>query len=483
VTRYALAGRMKRALYFLAALVVVGGLVFIVLREEPVPVEVASVTRGDLEVTLREEGRTRVQERYVIAAPLDGFLHRIDLEPGDEVRAGETILAQVVPLAPALLDARSVALAEARVDASSAALAAAEERAAAARALLGAAEEDLERRRRGGEAVSAQSVADARREVLFHSGEVASARATIAVAAADLMVARAALLAAGGGVGPWGEGAGRPATEGGAKSGGEGRDGEGASAQGSGGQGTGGQGTGGQGTSGQGMGDHGVGGDVPRPTLNGASRRAPQEAADALVLRAPIDGRVLAVSRESAGPVRLGEALLELADVRELEVVADYLTTEAVRMAPGMEARAVDWGAAPGGETIPLALRVRRVEPAARTKVSALGVEEQRVDVVLDLVDARAAGLALGDGFRVQVEVVVSRATNVLLVPEAALVRDGVGWSVFVVDGDRVTSTAVEIGRRDGRRAEVLGGVGEGVQVVVYPSERLVTGARVERLE
>jgi len=414
---------VRRGLAFAIGASVLAALVWTAVRDVPVTVETAAVTRGPIAVSLREQGQTRVEARHVVTAPLDGYLHRVLLKAGDEVSAGVTVLARVAPLAAALLDERSRVLAEARVAAGVAGVAAARERESAARALLGAAEEDVGRLQRGGEAISAQAIADARRLVLFHGGEVASARAAIAVAEAELVVARAALDVT----------AALDATAMLAISNGAGNGTE----------------------------------AVARPD-------------DAVVLMAPIDGRVLAVRRESEGPVRMGEALLELADVRQLEVVADYLTTDAVRMTPGMEARAVGWG---GGDAF--GLRVRRVEPLARTKVSALGVEEQRVDVVLDLVDPRAPEFAqsfsLGDGFRVQVEVLVARVDDAVLLPEAALVRTAQGFGVYVLDAERARFVEVALGLRDGAQVEVLRGPAPGSEVIVFPSEQVADGARVRR--
>ncbi|MEZ6015766.1 MAG: biotin/lipoyl-binding protein [Planctomycetota bacterium] len=433
---------MQRIVTWTIVIGVLAALVWAALRTEAIAVETASVVRGDLAVTLRDEGRTRVRERFVIAAPLDGLLHRVALEPGDEVTAGQ-VLARIEPLVPAFLDARALAGAEARVAAAEALVQAAREREAQAIAQRDAAEEDLQRRIRGGEAVSAQSVADARREVLYRAGEVAGARASLTVAEAERQVARAALVVV------------RPDQE---------------------------RATGGaddtlersqRGTEGAQSAQSFQ--DAADDVSTSAAAAAPARLAP-IALCAPTAGRVLAVPRESAGPVRAGEALIELADVRDLELVADFLTSDAVRMVAGMEAAAVDWG---GGAA--LAARVRRVEPAARTKVSALGVEEQRVDVILDLIDPRAFELALGDGFRVEVEVVLERAADVLLVPEAALIRSGADWSVFTVSGDRVTLAVVELGRRDGRRAEVLAGLVAGAEVVLFPSDGLAPGARVTR--
>jgi HlyD family secretion protein len=215
-----------------------------------------------------------------------------------------------------------------------------------------------------------------------------------------------------------------------------------------------------------------------RPDSSEGSSPAPSgEAPHILAVQAPVDGAVLRVLRESEGPVRIGEPLVELGDTARLEVVADYLTTEAVQIRTGMEALVEDWGGRSGA---PIAARVRRVEPAATTKISSLGVEEQRVNVVLDLVDVPENAAALADRFRVTVRVVVWRGEGLTLVPEAALVRIGTGWSAYLRDGDSVRLVPVQVGHRDGSWAEVLDGLTPGDEVVSYPSDRLVDGARVE---
>jgi len=402
---------VKRIVFGLVAIIALVVAVVIAVRPQPIPIETGSVARGSLTVTLDEEGRTRVRERYLVRAPLDGLLHRIDLEPGDAAQGGITVVATVEALASRLLDERTIATASAHVGAAVAALERAREMHVSSGRLLVVAQEDLARQQGAGSSVSRQSIANATREVLFREGEEEASEASVRVAESELEVARAALLVA------------QP---------------------------------------------------VPSDGADGGARTPDSSAGGLLVVRAPIDGRVLRILRKSEGPVGIGEPLVELGDTGHLEIVADYLTTEAVRIETGMEAIIEDWGNGPA-----IAARVRRVEPAARTKISWLGVEEQRVDVLLDLVGPPAEAGALADGFRVQVRVVTWRGEGLVLVPEAALVREGEGWTVFVVRGDTVEEVAIELGHRDGRRAEVLSGLDEGDDVVLYPSDRLVDGVGV----
>ena len=188
----------------------------------------------------------------------------------------------------------------------------------------------------------------------------------------------------------------------------------------------------------------------------------------------PVKGTVLKVVQESEGAVALGAALIELADPKGLEAVVDVLSQEAVGIRPGMPAR-IELGQG----VAPLAARVRLVEPAAFTKISALGVEEQRVNVVLDFAEPLDRLQTIGDGFRVDAHVVVFRQENALKAPVGALFRDGAGWAVFAVDGERARKRAVKVPRRNGTEAMLEDGLQPGERVVVYPSDALKDGARV----
>jgi len=189
----------------------------------------------------------------------------------------------------------------------------------------------------------------------------------------------------------------------------------------------------------------------------------------------PVAGVVLRVAQKSEGAVALGAPLVEVADPRSLEAVVDVLSQEAVAIRPEMPARLEL-----GRGVAPLAARVRLVEPAAFTKVSALGVEEQRVNVVLDFAEPLDRVQTIGDGFRVEAHIVVYRNQNVLKVPVGALFREGDGWAAFAVDGDRARKRAVKVARRNNVEAMVEEGLKPGDRVVVYPSDALRDGSRVE---
>jgi HlyD family secretion protein len=206
--------------------------------------------------------------------------------------------------------------------------------------------------------------------------------------------------------------------------------------------------------------------------------RGPARAAPAptsrIEVRSPAAGRVLRVLEESERIIAAGTPLLEIGDPDSLELVIDVLSTDAVRIHPGARVLVEEWG----GEGA-LEARVRRVEPSGFTKVSALGVEEQRVNVIADLAEPNRA---LGDGYRFEARIVVWEGPDVLQVPASALFRHGGAWSVFVVEGGRARRRDVEMGQRGGFAAEIRTGLSPGETVVLYPSDRLADGVRIRSL-
>lgn len=207
------------------------------------------------------------------------------------------------------------------------------------------------------------------------------------------------------------------------------------------------------------------------PTASGSDDSG---AACCVELRAPIDGRVLSIDVVSESPVGAGTLLLSIGQPQELEIVSDILSSEAVRIAPGNRAIVERWG---GPD--PLEAVVRSVEPSANTKVSALGIEEQRVDVVFDLLSPPEDRPALGDGYAVYLRVVEWEGEDVLQVPLSALFRQGQAWAVYVAEGDTARLTEVTLGHRNGRMAEILGGLEPGVQVITHPSDAVADGVLI----
>ncbi|MBI2571229.1 MAG: HlyD family efflux transporter periplasmic adaptor subunit [Candidatus Schekmanbacteria bacterium] len=193
-----------------------------------------------------------------------------------------------------------------------------------------------------------------------------------------------------------------------------------------------------------------------------------------LEVRSPVAGRVLARFRQSAAPIQAGEPLVEIGDTADLEVVVDLLSADAVVVFPGMPVRLLRWG---GGEV--LDARVRLIEPAGHTRLSALGVEEQRVPVVLDFTSPLSQYERLGDSFRVEANFTLWEGPDVLRVTDSALFRRGDGWAAFVVEEGRARARAVGVGHRGERFVEILDGLREGELVIVHPDDRIAEGARV----
>jgi len=390
--------RVLRNPRLLGVVAVVVAILAVALWPSAIEVEVASVDRGRLQVTIDEEGETRVRERFVVSAPVMGRVERIELEPGDPVRRGKTVVARVTPAAAPLIDPRTQAELTAAVEAARAAVGQAQaerERAAASLKRAQSTARRLEALLKAG-AISGDELEAA--QTTLKSAEESERSAEFAVARAEheLQLARARL---------------RPS---------------------------------------------GAGGRV-------------------VDVVAPVDGVVLKRLRESASVVPVGEPLVEIGDPSSLEIVSDLLSTDAVRVSSGDSVAIEQWGG-----SHPLEGRVRRVEPSGFMKVSALGVEEQRVNVIIDIVDENAAG-NLGDGYRVEVRIVIWRDESVLKVPVGSLFRRAEDWAVFLVDGGRARLQPVEIGQRNDREGQVLKGLSEGQVVVQYPPDTLEDGARVVR--
>lgn len=202
------------------------------------------------------------------------------------------------------------------------------------------------------------------------------------------------------------------------------------------------------------------------------------ESGTALEVRSPITGRVLRVMQESATIVAPGTAILEVGDPADIEIEAEILSRDAVAIKPGAPVSIEQWG----GEK-PLPARVRLVEPAAFMKISALGVEEQRVIVLCDLVNPPVEAQKLGDRYRVEVRVSVWHSDDALLVPAGALFREGSEWKTFVLAEGRAKKTSIEAGRSDGRMTEVRGGLESGMQVLLHPPDTVKDGVAVRQRE
>ncbi len=365
-------------------------------------VDLVEVTRDALLVTVDEEGRTRVQDVFVLSAPVAGMMRRVLLEPGDPVVAAETIVARIAPTDSAFLDPRGAALAEADVKAATSNLQLARAALDEARADDDFADAELDR---GRELVASGTIAQREFDELLRAARAAQARRETAQAAVQVRLfelerARAALIAPGG------------------------------------------------------EGDDADCCDIP--------------------ITAPVDGRVLQVLRESAGVVAAGAPLIEIGDPDALEVVVELLSADAVRVRPGQAVFIEDWGG-----PVPLAGTVQRVEPFGFEKVSSLGIEEQRVNVVIDFTGEPDDATRLGHGYRIVARIVLDRADDAIVVPATALFRNEGVWSVFAVREGRAEITPVTVGRRSNVAAEVTDGLAEGDRIIAFPSARITEGTRV----
>jgi HlyD family secretion protein len=382
----------------LLSAVVIASLFAVALWPSAVSVELARVSRGPLVVTIDEEGRTRVRDRFIVTAPVTGRVLRIELEPGDRAKRGD-VIARVQPEAPPLLDARTRAEGQAAVESAEASLGHARAEEQRARAAHAQAERELTRIRRLTTAgVTTAQDLDAREADVSLAAEAVNAAAfAVRAASADVERARARL-----------------------------------------------------------------------------ANAVPGSVGTTVAVRAPVDGVILQRVRESESLVRAGESLVEVGDPRQMEIVTDLLSTDAVRVTPGARATVEQWG----GEST-LEAVVRRIEPAGFTKVSALGVEEQRVNVVLDFADSAEEGALLGDGYRVETRIVLWETPNVLKVPTNALFREGTRWAVFVADDGRARRRFVEIGHQTGLETEVASGLAEGTVVIVHPGDLVHDRVRI----
>jgi HlyD family secretion protein len=211
--------------------------------------------------------------------------------------------------------------------------------------------------------------------------------------------------------------------------------------------------------------------------MDPASVAAPGGPNCCIQIRAPVTGRVLKIVQDSEAAVPAGAPLIEIGDPLDLEVIADLLSTDAVQVRAGASVKIDGWGGAP------IKGQVTRVDPAGFLKVSALGIEEQRVRVTIDFAEPSAAWSQLGHDYRVIVHVTTWQGDDVLTVPVAALFRKGDDWAVFAVKEGRARTTLVKVGHRNARMAEIVSGLAAGDAVVLHPSDRVSDGAAVSQRE
>jgi HlyD family secretion protein len=390
-------------------LVVLGAVTYAIyagFTPRPILVDAEPVTRGLLRVTIQEEGRTRVIDRYVISAPAAGYARRLELKVGDPVRRGQVIL-RLDPLRSNVLDRRSREEAKARVAAVEAKLKSAQEAVVSATVDVRYWEAEF-----------------ARIQALFDSGTIA--RNAYDQAQADQRRANAALRSAEFNVE---------------------------------------------------VARHEI--DASRTALQYSAAESSSPPAETVPVTPPVAGRVLKILHESEGAVSAGEPLLEVGNPKGLEIEVEVLSSDAVKISQGTRVLFERWG---GAE--PLEGRVRRIEPVAFTKISALGVEEQRVLVIVDFTTPAAVWERLGDLYRVEANFILWEAEDVLRVPASALFRRGEDWAVFGIREEAEKRFAelkiVKPGHRSGLTAEVLSGLNEGEMVITHPDDAISDGVPIQ---
>jgi len=393
-----------RTVFWSGAALLIAAVLLLAVLPKTLSVDIGRVIEGPMTVSVRDEGYSRVREVYVVSAPVAGRLMRVDSEAGDFVTVGD-VVANILPTAPAFLDARSHSEAEASERTAEAALGFARagvERAVAQTAFAQAEEERIARLFES-EIASQGALDRVRMELRTAQANEHTARASVRMRTAELEAARARLI------------------------------------------------------------------DPDESEAFDLSH-------DVAAIRSPITGRILRVLQESESVVAPGSPILEMGNPADLEIVVELLSTDAVQVAQGGRVLIEDWG--PQGDV--LRGRVRRVEPSGFLKVSALGVEEQRVNVVIDLLDSPDVWSSLGHGFRVEASIVVWEEDAVIQTPVSSLFRAGESWAVFIVVDGRAQIRHIDIARTNGEQVQVLSGLTAGDEILLYPGDSVSEGARVK---
>ena len=381
----------------------------------PIAVDTAAVTTGPMEVTVDDEGKTRVRHVYTVSAPIAGKILRISRplggegvsrHVGDQVIANDTVVAVMQPMVPGFIDVRSRQEIEAAVAAADAAVKYAESEVRRLEAAVAFYRNELARAQALArtQTISAQALDRSKFEVATNEAALASAKAQVEV---------------------W----------------------------------------------------QSVRRSLAARLIDPSSTAVPTDPICCVQIRTPVTGSVLKIIQDSEAVVQAGTPLIEIGDPLDLEVVADLLSTDAVRITPGAPVRIDGWGGPP------IRARVTRVDPAGFLKVSALGIEEQRVRTTIDFVDPPEAWSRLGHDYRVIVHVTTWKSDSVLTLPVGALFRNGESWAVFAAKDGRARVTDVTIGHRNNRLAEILSGLAEGDRVVLHPSDRIKEGTAVSERE
>ena len=361
---------LRRKILVISVILIVALLLIYGFLPKTQTVDIVSVTRGPLQITIEEEGRTRLKERFTISAPTAGYMRRINVKVGDPVKKGQ-IVAVLEPLQSQALDPRSRATAQASVTSAEATLMAAIERERVTKADAGYIEQRLERLR-----VLYAKGSIAKDQFDQIDSEAQKARAMQNSATAEVNVAKSEL-------------------------------------------------------------------ERTKITLHNFTVVKRNGKNDAVAVSVPLSGAVFKVYRESEGAVNIGEPLIDIGDVKNLEVRVEVLSSDAVKIKKGTPVLFKRWG-----RDEPLTGIVRLVEPAGFTKISSLGVEEQRVLVIVDITSPPQKWNILGDGFRMEAHFIIWEEKNILQVPTSALFRSGTGWAVFVEEKGKARKRMVEVGQK-----------------------------------
>jgi len=369
-------------------------------RTQPVLVETVAAKRAPLIITIEEEGRTRVIDRYIISAPVDGVACRLHLNVGDTVEQGQVLLA-ITPRESQVLDPRSRAQAQAKVSAAKSTLRAAEEQARAATAAAKLASNEMKRLSPLLEKalISREAFDKVKTEAQTSSANKRSADFNVDVAKYELQAAQ---------------------------------------------------------------------------TMFAYSASTTNEPAERVPVLSPITGKILKVKRQCKGPVRTGEELLEVGDPAALEIEVDVLSADAVKIKQGMKVLLDRWG----GDQ-PLQAVVRLIEPIGFTKISALGVEEQRVLIISNFTSPHDLWQRIGDGYRVEAKFILWQDDDVLQIPASSLFRYKDGWAVFVAKDGYAQRREVSLGQRNGLTAQVLEGIKTGELVINHPSDDVENDSKI----
>ncbi len=391
--------------------VFIGSVVIILLLvwgfwPKPILIETTEVKQAPLTVSIEEDGRTRVIDRYVISSPVNGMACRMHLKVGAQVKKGQKLFG-VTPLESQVLDSRSRAQAEAEVAAAQSALLAAQQQANAAKVSTLQAKTEYQRYKQlVKKGLVSQDVFDKSKT----AWQMASANQRTVDFEVD--VAKHNL--------------------------------------------------------------HAEETTLEYSAANSGTNSANTKQEEVAIL-SPIDGQILKVNRQCDGPISTGEYLLEIADPSALEIEVDVLSADAVKIKPGMKVLFERWGGDAALEGI-----VKTIEPIGFTKVSALGVEEQRVWVIADFTSPIEQWQRLGDGYRVEAKFILWQEKQVLQVPSSALFRYQDGWAVFTVENETAQRQIVEPGQRNGLQVQILSGVNTGQKIINHPGDTIEDGVRVE---